>query len=205
MNAIPELAEGRLYDLLESAGQQVRNSARLLAQGAEEGSLNATTCAESLSASSNVVEEIRAHLLRADMVSLPKADLENLCGVLAAIPSDAARFAERFGLAAKDVDSRVLRPALGWVEELSEIVLDMVRQLRGFESLDRLKELNARLLKVAEHAEAQADEIVTAGYKAPTTAMHLMMAKDLSDQLGAIIERYRAAGKIMAKISFEFF
>lgn len=204
-HAIPEMAEPRLYDLLEAGAEQARASARLLARGIEEGRLTPAPLAETVCASAAVVAEIRAHLLRADVVSLPKGEVEALVGVLAEIPADAARFAERFALAAKDLTGLDLGSPLSWIEELSEVLCDMVRQLRGFESLDRLKEMYIRLQKVADRAETHADEILTRAYNSPTTAMHLMMVKDLSDQLGAIIERYRAAGKILVGISFEFF
>ena len=138
-HAIPEMAEPRLYDLLEAGAEQARASARLLARGIEEGSLTPARLAETVRASARVVEEIRAHLLRADMVSLPKGEVDALTGVLAEIPADAARFAERFALAAKDLKGLDLGSLLSWMEELSEVLCDMVRQLRGFESLDRLK------------------------------------------------------------------
>lgn len=204
-HAIPEMAEPRLYDLLEAGAEQARASARLLARGVEEGNVSVSALAETMRTTAPIIQEIRTHLLRADMVSLPKGEVEALAGVLAEIPADAARFAERFALAAKDLTGLNLDSPLSWIEELSEVLCDMVRQLRGFESLDRLKEMYIRLQKVADRAETHADEILTRAYNSPTTAMHLMMAKDLSDQLGAVIERYRAAGKIMVGISFEFF
>jgi uncharacterized protein len=205
MHPIPELEERRLYVLLEAAAGQARASARALARGAEEGTLNPATLVEPVRTSAKAAGDIRAHLLRANMVSLPKADLEALVSVLTEIPRDAARFAERFGLAVKVLGDLELRPALTWIEELSEVLFDMVRQLRGFESLNRLKELNARLQKVADCAEAPTDEIVAQVYRRSAQTLDIMSAKDMSDQLGGIIERYREAGRIMEKISFEFF
>lgn len=205
MHPIPELEEQRLYDLLEAEAEQARATARALAGDAEEGTLKLEVLAGSVRTSAKAAEDIRAHLLRADMVSLPKADIEALVSVLSEIPLDATRFAERFELAAKVLEMSALRPALTWIEELSEILLDMVRQLRGFESLDHLKELNARLQRVADCAEAPTEEIVARVYKCPAKTMDIMMAKDLSDQLNGIIERYREAGRIMERISFEFF
>jgi HD-GYP domain-containing protein (c-di-GMP phosphodiesterase class II) len=199
------MAEPRLYDLLEASAQHARASARLLTRGVEEGDATASELSEVVRANASIVQEIRTHLLRADVVSLPKGEVEALAGVLAEIPADAARFIERFALATKDLATLNWKSSLSWIEELSEILCEMVRQLRGFESLDHIKELHARMLKVADHAEAHTDEIMTRLYKSPAAPLHMMMAKDLTAQLNAAIERYREAGKVLAKISFEFF
>jgi hypothetical protein len=205
MHPIPELEEPRLYDLLEAAADQARACARVLARGIEEGTLNPDALAESVRASIQIAEDIRAHLLRANMVSLSKADVGELVGVLAGIPLAAVRFAERFALAAKVMSDSELKPSLAWMEELSEIVLDMVRQLRGFETLRHLAELNARLQRVADCAESPADGIVAQAYRGSAQTFDLLRVKDVSAQLEAIIERYREAGRIMEKISFAFF
>lgn len=205
MHPIPELEEPRLYDLLEAAAAQARTCARELARGIEEGALKPDALAESAQRTAQIAEEIRAHLLRANLVSLSKADIESLISALSGIPLAAIRFAERFGLVAKVTGGVELKPSLAWLEELSEIVLDMVRHLRGFDSLRHLPELNARLQRVADRAEAPADGLVARAYRASTAALDLLQAKDVSAQWEALLERYREAGRIMEKISFDFF
>jgi hypothetical protein len=205
MHPIPELEEPRLYDLLEAASAQARTCARELARGLEEGALKPDALAEPARSTAQIAEEIRAHLLRANLVSLSKADVETLIGALAGIPQEATRFAERLGLAAKDPGAAELKPSLAWLEELSEIVLDMVRHLRGFDSLRHLPELNARLLRVADRAESPAEGLISRAYRAPADAMALLQAKDVSTQWEALLERCREAGRIMEKISFDFF
>lgn len=205
MRAIPELQEGRLYDLLEATGEYARSCVRRLVQEVEEGHPNPLSLDEFVQASAARAEAIRSHLLRANMVSLPKAELGSLVAVLTAIPLNARRFAARFELATNAPDCPDFLPALNWIAQLGDLVLDMVRQLRGFESLDHLKELNLRLQTVADHAEAGGDAIHASAYRSNVTALRLLLLKDLADSLNTLIECHREAGKIMARISFHFF
>ena len=204
MRALPELTDGRLYDLLEAGGEQACASARLLVRFVEEGANAPADLAEPERACAKIVDEIRAHLLPAIVTSLPKADIEALSHALAAIPVAAQRFTERFRLAAGNLGGVDFAPPLNWIEELSEIVLDMIRQLRGFESLDRIKDLHPRLLKVADRAEDQTQEIVNRAFQHPASPLVIMMVKDLGDQILAIIDLCREAGGLMNRISLEF-
>jgi hypothetical protein len=204
MRALPELNDGRLYDLLEAAGEQALASIRLLARFIEEGGKNPAALAEPVQASAKASDELRAHLVHAIVASLPKAEVEVLCSAIAAIPTAAERFAARFGLAADSLGGVDFGPPLSWMEELIEIVCDTVRQLRGFESLDRIKDLCPRLQTAADHAEALIQEIVNRAYQSPTNPLDVMKVKDLGDQMIEIIDRCREAGEVMSKISFQF-
>lgn len=205
MHPLPELNDSRLYDLLEALGEQARTSARLLAPDALEGAVAPAHLAESAQRSAMLTDQIRGHLLRADMTSLPKADTEALASVLASIPLAAKRFAEGLGLAAGDPERVDFSSPLGWIEELSEIVFDMIRDLRGFESLNHIKDLHARVQSVADRAEMLIDEIVARTYQDPTKPQRCVMAKEVGERLQAIIDRYSEAGRIMNNISFAFF
>jgi len=123
--------DGRLYDFLEAGGEQARGSIRLLARFLEDGGESAAILAEPAQTSAKIAGEIRTHLLHAVFTSLPKADIETLLRTIAAIPVAASRFAERFGLAANSMRDVDFAPALGWIEELTEIMLDAVGQPRG--------------------------------------------------------------------------
>ena len=204
MHPLPELNDGRLYDLLEAAGEQAHTSVRQLARFVEEGGKNPTTLDEPVQASAKLANEIRAHLVHAIVASLPKAEVEALCSAIAAIPIAAERFATRFGLAADSLDGVDFGAPLNWIDELIEIVRDTVRQLRGFESLDRIKDLLPRLQTAADHAEALIQTIVNQAYQRPADPLGGVKVKDAGDQLIAIIDRCREAGEVMNKISFQF-
>jgi len=204
MHPVPELFDGRLYDLLEASGEQARESIRLLAQFLADGGRSPGLVAEPASAGAKIADDIRAHLLQATVTSLPKADLEVLARTLSAIPVAAERFAERFGLAAGSLGGIDFSPAMNWVEELTEILLDAVRQLRGFESLHRVKELYSRLQKVADRAEALIQEIVNRAHQNPSDPLDVLKVKDLGDRLTEIIDQCREAGGQMNRISLQF-
>ena len=204
MQPLAEMSDGRLYDLLEASGEQARASIRLLAQFLEDGGESPAILAEAAQTSAKIADEIRTHLLHAVFTSLPKADIETLLRTIAAIPVAASRFAERFGLAANSMRDVDFAPALGWIEELTEIMLDAVRQLRGFESLDRIKELYVRLQTVTDRAETLIQEIVNRAYQHPATPLDLMTVKHPGERLIEIIDRCRAAGGLMNRISLQF-
>lgn len=204
MHRLPEMNDGRLYDWLEAHGELARTSVKLLTRAAEEGAGTAAALSESVQKSAAIARELEGHLLHAIVASLPKADFEALSRLLAAIPPAAERFAARLNLAAGDAEGLELGPALSWAEELCEIVLDMVRQLRGFESLDRIKTLHPRLQTVADHAEAATDAMVTLAYQNPATPLRAILAKDLGGCIEAIIDRCREAGQLMQRISGDY-
>jgi hypothetical protein len=201
---VPELQDSRLYDLLEAAAEQGPASIRLLGRFLGEGGRNPVLLDEPVASSAKLADAIRDHLLRATVTSLPKADFEVLARTIAAIPVASARFAQRFALAADSLGRLPFAPALEWVEELTEILVDTVRQLRGFESLDRIKELHLRLQTVAERAETQVQTIVGHAYEHPTTPLDPLKIKDAADQLVAIIDCCREASSQMNGISLQF-
>ncbi len=204
MHSIPELNDSRLYDLLEAGAEQARSSVRLLGRLIADRGKTPEGLTESVERSAKIADDIRVHLLDAIVTSLPKSDIETLSRTTAAIPVIAQRFAQRYGLAADIPDNVSFAPALDWIEELGEIMLDTVRQLRGFESLDRIKELYQRLEKVADRAEALVQESVNHAYEDPAKPLDVMKVRDLGDQLVEIIERCSEAGGLMNSISLRF-
>ncbi len=205
MNPVPELTDGRLYDLLEAGGEQARASVKLLARKATEETPPPAAADEPVRRCAAIVEEIRTHLSHAIIASLPKADIEALASALAEITAAAKKFAERAELADEKQEAVDFSPAFTWIEELSDVLLDMIRQLRGFESLDRIKGLYERLERMAERAETLADGIVAQAFQPPATPLHTVMVKDLGERLQTIIDRCREAGQLMNKISYRFF
>ena len=204
MHPVPELVDSRLYDLLEAEAGQAHDSVRRLAQFLDEGGRSPAIMVQPLEFSDKIASEIRAHLIQATLTSLPKPDIEALSQAIAAIPLAAKRFTERFGLAAGSLAANDFAPALNWIEELTEILLDTVRQLRGFESLDRVKQLYPRLQTVADRAEALIQETVNRAYERPADPLDVLKVKDLGDHLTGIVDRARVAGGLMNGISLQF-
>jgi hypothetical protein len=205
MNSVPELTDGRVYDLLQAGGNQARISMQALVRSATEGAPDTTVFDEPARENAKVAEEIRTHLIHANVASLPKAEVEALAGLLASIPLAARRFADRFGLSPEHREGVDFGPPLSWLQELSELVIDMIRQLRGFESLYQIKDLYVRLERMAERAETLTDEVVSRAYQSPATPLRAVMVKDLGDRLQAIIDLHREAGRLMNQIAFHYY
>lgn len=203
MHPFAEVNDGRLYDLLEAGGEQARDSVRLLTRLVEEGGQDPRALAPPAEAGARIADELRTRLLHTVFTSLPKAELETLLSALAAVPVVALRFAERWGLVTDRVRTAKFTPALGWIEELTELVLDALRQLRGFESLERIKELYWRLERVAERAEASIQETVTGPCQRCADPLEVMALTDLGDRLVEILERCREAGRLMNRWSLQ--
>lgn len=204
MNPVPELTDERLYDLLEAGCEQGRASIRLLAQLAENGSPLPTAFDGPVQASANIADTIRDHLVRATVTSLPKGDLEALVRAIAAIPVAAARFAKRWDLASGSVGGLDFTSPLNWAEEMTEILRDTVRQLRGFTSLNRINELHPRLQTIADRAETQVQDLVKRVYQDRSNPLDVMKVKDLAEQLTQIIDRCREAEGLMHRMYLEF-
>ena len=61
-----------------------------------------------------------------------------------------------------------------------------------------------RLQTVADRAETLIQEIANRAYQHPATPLDLMTVKDLGERLIEIIDRCRAAGGRMNRISLQF-
>jgi hypothetical protein len=204
MHSLPEMNDERLYDRLEAAVEQACISIRLLSHRDDSNPPTPDALSLTVQRSSEIAREIEEHLVRAVVASLPKVDFEALSRLFAAIPVAAERYAAQAGLAARQVSKPDFSPALAWIEELCELVSDMVRQLRGFESLERIKQLHPRVETLADRAEAVVDETVTQVYKETSASLDALRAKDLGACLQVIIDNCREAGERMQRISLNF-
>jgi hypothetical protein len=204
MQPLAEINDGRLYDLLEVIAAQARESAGRMVRLYEDPDPNPQALAEAAQAATKLAEALRKHLGSAVFTSLPKADLEALLRNLTAMPITALRFAQRSQLAPANAPVADFAPALGWIQELTELVLDAVRQLRGFENLERIKELYRRLERIAEHAEGSIRQAVNATYQRDARPLEIMAMTDLGDLLSAFLDHGRQAGSLMNRLSLQF-
>jgi len=95
---------------------------------------------------------------------LAKAETDALSRAIAAVPVAAAKLALRFALIADGASGADFSAPLDSIEELTEIVLEAVRQLQRFESLGRIRELDERLQAVADRTGALIQGIVNGAY-----------------------------------------
>lgn len=204
MQPLAEMNDGRLYDLLEAVAEQARESARRLVRFLEDPGPGPEALAEPAQAAAKLAEELRNRLVSAVFTSLPKADLETLLSNLTAMPVAARRFAQRSHLAPANARGADFSPALRWIQELTELVLDAVRQLRGFDSLERIKELYQRLERIADHAETSIRQAVNQTYQRDAKPLELMAMTDLGDLLVSLLEQSRQAGGLMNRLSLQF-
>jgi hypothetical protein len=204
MRSVTQLRDGRFYDLLEAGAAEGRASVRWLLQTVETAKADAPALEASLRRSAQIGEEVRAQLFAAIVPSLRKTDIESLCRALGAIPAAVQRCGAPAAFAAAARLGADFREPLAWLEELTEILLDMTRQLRGFSSLDRINELHTRFRRLADRAEALVEAEVRRAYREPGAPLDVMQTKDAAERLQDLIERCREAGSLMNRISLAY-
>jgi hypothetical protein len=86
------------------------------------------------------------------------------------------------------------------LERATEIVLDLVKSLRGGMNLEKVKELNDRL----QFLEGEADKHMLSLYRDLFNGQHepiqVVVLKDLYELLEKIIDRCRDAGNVISHI-----
>ena len=195
----------KFYGLLEQSADAARQSARalisLLKQKTPNPSLDEFRVARRRE--KQLISEISAELVNTFVTALEREDIEALSGALYRIPKVVEKFAERYALFAgrlMDVDyaSRAVM-----LEKATEVIADMVGQLRKGMVLDTMKELNDRMQAIEGEADRLILDLYHDLYSNENSTTTLLLRKDLFELLEKAIDRCRDAGNVIYAIALK--
>ena len=86
------------------------------------------------------------------------------------------------------------------LETATNLVVDMVKLLRGKVSVEKIKEMNAQLQKVEGDADKLILEILGDLYSGRHDTTKVMVLKDLYELLEKVVDRCRDAGNVINHI-----
>lgn len=188
-------------DLLEASAEECRASVQALQHILKPGAkLGLDEFVATRRKGKKVTNEISELLCRTSVTGLEREDIESIANCLYKIPKAAEKFAERYIIFEDRLRGVQWDTHLFLLEQATQTVLLMVRELRAKSHLERIKGQNDTLQKV----EGDADELMLeslktlcAGKPDPITVIIL---KDLYELLEEVVDRCRDTGKVISNI-----
>jgi uncharacterized protein len=145
--------------------------------------------------------DLTALLARVSVTALDREDIEALSNALYKIPKTLEKFAERYVLAANEIQDIDFSKHVMLLEQATNITLQMLKDLRRGFHMEKISELNSNLQRI----EGEADELIlsvlkTEIYSRKYDAVKVIILKDLYELLEKGVDRCRDAGNVISEI-----
>jgi uncharacterized protein len=194
--------EDKFFSLLEASAGEARASVQSLVKLSKD--LDKPVAKDDFTYSrrknKEITKEITAAVYTTFITVLEREDIEELSTALYKIPKTVEKFIERILLAPKYVRGIDFTKQISLLERATDIVLELVKSLRGGMDLEKVKDLNDKL----QFLEAEADKHMMELYKDLFSGVHgpvqVIVLKDLYELLEKIIDRCRDAGNVISHI-----
>ena len=194
--------DDKFFTLLEGSAEEcrasIRNLVHLVKAPPEKRSLGGFI--ESRRNDKRLTMELTEHLLKTFVTPLEREDIEALSNALYKIPKTAEKFGERLIIAGKHAASLELSKHLAMLEQATDTVSLLVKELRKGVNIEKVKAQNDQL----QHIEGEADklmvEILRELFNGDHSALHVIVLKDLYELIEKIFDRCRDAGNIVFHI-----
>lgn len=192
----------KFYGLLESSAAASTESTRalceMLSRPAPQRSLEKFALARQHSKDLNA--QISHELVNTFVTALEREDIETLNGALYRIPKIVEKFAERFMIASERIGEVDFISRAAMLERSSEVIEEMVGQLRKGLDLESTKNLNDKMQAIENEADRLILELYRDSYTRETDTMRYLILKDLFEILEKAIDRCRDAGNVIHQI-----
>jgi uncharacterized protein Yka (UPF0111/DUF47 family) len=194
--------DDRFFTLMEGSAEEARASIQILIQlvkaPPEKRALDGFI--ESRRNDKRITQELTEHLLKTFVTPLEREDIEDLSSALYKIPKNAEKFGERFIIAGKHAAGLDLSVHLGMLEQATDTVLLLVKELRKGVNIEKVKAQNDKLQKIEGEADKLMVEALRELYNGDHAAVHVIILKDLYELIEKIFDRCRDAGNIVFHI-----
>lgn len=194
----------RFYGLLEGAAEAAHQSTRALtvllaARGVSSlDEFNLARIREK-----EIAAQISRELIDTFVTALEREDIEALATALYKIPKTVEKFAERYALVASRLGDVDFAPRAAMLERAGEVVVQMVRQLRGGLQLEPMKAFNDRMHAIESEADRLILELYRNAYDHEHEPMRFLIRKDLFEILEKAIDRCRDACNVVYQIALK--
>jgi Phosphate transport regulator (distant homolog of PhoU) len=192
----------KFYGLLEQSAATVCESAKALHElltrpgdGAVMAAFTATRAREKALAA-----QISEGLVNTFVTALDREDIEALNSALYKIPKTIEKFAERYEIVSERLAGVDFAQRAMVLHRSSEVVAEMIGELRRGLRIDPVKRLQDRL----QVLESEGDRMLLSPYRTlyveGSDAMRAMLAKDLFELIEKAIDKCRDVGNIVYSI-----
>ena len=192
----------KFYSLLEASAEEARASVQALVKVIKERPKAPSLDEFVLSRrkEKRIAEQTSEELVKTFVTALEREDIEALSNALYKIPKTAEKFAERFILGAQQLQDVDFTRHITMLEQATDTIVTMTRQLRQGHELEKMKELNDRLQYVEGEADKLMLELYRDLYGGRHDAVKVVMLKDLYELLEKVVDRCRDVGNIIYHI-----
>ena len=194
--------EDKFFSLLEASAQEAHTSVQALVKlsNSLDQPVVLDDFAHSRRKDKEITKEISDAVYTTFVTALEREDIEDLSNALYKIPKTVEKFTERVLLAPQFVRGVDFSTQINLLERATNLVLEMVRSLRGGMDLEKVKDLNDKL----QYLEGEADKHMMTLYKDLFSGKHeplqVVALKDLHELLEKVIDRCRDSGNVIAHI-----
>lgn len=191
----------QFLDLLEASAEESRASVQALQHILKPGAqLTLDEFATSRRRGKQITNEISELLCKTSVTGLEREDIESIANSLYKIPKTTEKFAERYIIFADRLREVTWDNHLALLEQATQIVLTMVRELRAKSHLEKIKGQNDNLQKV----EGEADKLILESLKNMCSGVpdpiNVIILKDLYELLEKVVDRCRDTGNVISNI-----
>jgi len=192
----------RFYQLLEDAASEAHESVRLVIEmiKAPASTKNLDDLMLARRKEKKIGEQITAELVKTFVTGLEREDIEALALALRKIPKTVEKLAERINLGYQYIQGVDFSRQVEIMEQATDVVLAMVRQLRDMKHLEKIHELNTKLQYLENEADRLMTDLLKDLYSGRYDALRAIVIRDLYELMEKVIDRCRDAGNVVMHI-----
>jgi uncharacterized protein Yka (UPF0111/DUF47 family) len=192
----------KFYGLLEASANAARESAAALVRMFHARPLAPPLNEFALARrrEKDLTAQISQELVNTFVTALDREDIEALSAALNKITKSISKFAERYALAAERLGDIDFASRAALLEKATEVIAQMVAQLRGGMDLETMKAANDRLQAIESEADRLMVDLYRDLYSGRHEPIRILLLKDLFEMLEKAIDRCRDAGNVVYHI-----
>jgi uncharacterized protein Yka (UPF0111/DUF47 family) len=194
--------EDRFFDLFEASAEEACQSVGALRKFLQNPGPDASLddFAASRRKDKAITSQINETLCASVVTSLEPEDIERLSNCIYKIPKTCEKIAERILLAPQHLQGVDLSPQMVMLGKATDILRQMVKELRKGLSKTRVTELNQQMQTVEGEADDTTNELMRGLYNATDNSGRVLFLKDIYELLEKVTDRCRDAGNVIFQI-----
>jgi len=194
--------EDKFFDLFEASAEEACQSVRALRKFLQNLGPDASLddFATSRRKDKAITSQINETLCTSVVTSLEPEDIERLSNCIYKIPKTCEKIAERILLAPQHLQGVDLSPQMAMLGQATDILLQMVKELRKGLTKTRVTELNQQMQAVEGEADDTTNELMRGLYNATDNSGRVLFLKDIYELLEKVTDRCRDAGNVIFQI-----
>lgn len=195
----------KFFELLEASAAAARTSAHALVeliQQVEQGKVTEAIdlCVLNRKKDKRITEEITELLCKTFVTPLEREEIEALSHSLSRIPKTVNKVADRLLIAPELIAGDWPRNQVLLLEQASEVLVEMVKELRRNPNLEIVRDMNSRLQQLEGKADKIVLDFLREKHRHPQGQKEAILLLNICDLLEKAVDRCRDAGNIVFQI-----